>query len=161
LCIDCPVSIEKIRTIVKSVSKVALSQIKTHKPTANLEAVVLTIRMVISSGHGDFGIASLVEQPLIQGKKPTFYAIASEPFINYELEKQGVKEFVVKTVDSSMENSNHPKSVSYAENAIMANESKVDKCEAKLETRRLSGNQNDKRSSVARSSSSEHRFRIC
>ena len=44
--------------------------------------------MMISSGYGDFGIASL-------GKKPVFYASVFEPYINYDIEKEGVNEYVV------------------------------------------------------------------
>jgi len=34
----------------------------------------------------------------MQNKKPEFYMSVFEPFINYEKEKEGVNEFVVKIV---------------------------------------------------------------
>ena len=46
-----------------------------------------------------------------------------EPYINYDVEREGVKEFVVKLVKNPKEYV-HTKTVNYIENAIMANESK-------------------------------------
>lgn len=54
-----------------------------------------------------------------------FYATVFEPFFNYEQEKSGVNEFVVKEVNSTISDLTQTKTVNYAENAIMANESKV------------------------------------
>ena len=43
-----------------------------------------------------------------------------EPYINYDVEREGVKEFVVKMVKNPKEYV-HTKTVNYIENAIMAN----------------------------------------
>lgn len=54
-----------------------------------------------------------------------FYATAFEPFFGVHEERDGVNEFVVKKVNVGINEFVHTKTVNYAENAIMANESKV------------------------------------
>lgn len=55
-----------------------------------------------------------------------FYATVFEPFFSYQQEKDGVNEFIVKEVPANISEFTHTKSVNYAENAVMANESKVE-----------------------------------
>ena len=88
-----------------------------------LKDTVFGIRMVMSSGFGDFGIASIVQNLLIQDKKPIFYVSVFEPYINYDIEKEGVDEYVVKIVKQPKELV-HSKTVDYTHNALMANQSK-------------------------------------
>lgn len=79
---------------------------------------VFGIRLTVSSGYGDFGIVSL-------GKKPVFYISVFEPYINYDLEKEGVNDYVVKFVDDTISDLVHTKTVNYIDNALMANKSKA------------------------------------
>lgn len=60
---------------------------------------VFGVRMTISSGYGDLGISNLTKvNSVIQNKESILYLILFEPYINYEIEKNGVNEFVVKYV---------------------------------------------------------------
>lgn len=61
---------------------------------------------------------------IIQDKQPVLYVSVFEPYINYNVEKEGVSEFVVKFVKQPKELV-HSKTVDYTQNALMANESKL------------------------------------
>ena len=79
----------------------------------------------MSSGYGDFGIASIVWFFFIKDKKAVFYVFVFEPYINRSVEEEGVKDYVVKFVKDIKNELVHTKTTNYLENAMMANASKI------------------------------------
>ena len=80
--------------------------------------------MVMSSGYGDFGIASIVFIFVIKDKKAVFYVFVFQPYINRSVEDDGVKQYVVKYVKDLKNELVHTKTTNYLQNAMMANASK-------------------------------------
>jgi len=52
------------------------------------------------------------------------YICVFEPYFNYHMERNGVKEYVTKLVKAPKANT-HSKTIDYSENAEIANQSKV------------------------------------
>ncbi|KAL4457033.1 hypothetical protein ABPG74_014671 [Tetrahymena malaccensis] len=115
--IQMPMSIDQIKEIMMDLASFSYKKLYEQNNQADLESTVLNIRIWLSSGRGDFGIYS-------NDKKPIFYACTFIPTTPYDKLKEGVKEFTVTLGQHEIENIQQAKSISYLENAIIANASK-------------------------------------